>query len=748
MAIATGARIPSTPSRVLANEDGFALGDILAVLRRRWSLILLVGLGGAGLAILASTWMSQIYEAAAVVAVDSTPPAFESTEGEPGSGGDAAANKIELVSSRPLLGQVVDQLRLVDDPLFYSPPSPSSFELPFAYLMFILPQEWLLGGGLAADPGGVEAASFEQPVLAREIAINRLTDRLEVTQPPGAEMLRLSVMADKPAKAADIANAIAVAYVSWEQERDRQTARDAAGLLQQQLDPLQSDLQKAERTVAEFRNKHGLATAGLTSGTLNDQRLTDLRSQLVALRGEQIAKLAQLERARAARSRGGDALADLSASAPIILALRSQVGELERRRAELAQTYGERHPQMLTINVQIEEVRQRLVLETDRAIASIRDELTSISAREQAVERDLASLQENAAVDREAEVQLQELERQAAAARNEYENMLRRFRQAEQTADIGGSDARIVSGAAPPLGPITPGPLILGIVGFTAFTALGSALAFLLEGMDRRVQTSQQVERALGVPSLGIVPFIQQRGWRDRPADYLADRPFSYYAEAAQSIVIQLDAAIGNPGPSSIVVTSALPAEGKTTLVVSLAAALARTGLKVCVLDLDLRRPMVAAKVGLVHAQSTLVDYLAGRAELSEVVQGAARGAFDVVPVGRPLENAVMLLKSAAFARLWGELRSRYDIVVVDSAPMLALSETQAVCRLAKHFVVATRWRHTDTVATGEVIRRLSTMGPSFIGVVLTMVDIGKYKLYAHGESGAYYDRCHKYYAN
>ena len=560
-------------------------------------------------------------------------------------------------------------------------------------------------------------------------------------------MLRLSVKANKPDKAGDIANAIAVAYVSWEKEHDRQTARDAAGLLLPQLEAQQADLQKAERTVAEFRHKHGLAAAGLTSGTLNDQRLIDLRSQLVALRGEQIAKEALVAAGPSGpHSRGGDALADLGASAPVILTLRSQESELERRRAELAQIYAERHPQMLTINIQIEEVRQRLALETDRAIASIRDELASITGRQQAVERDLASLQDGAALDRQAEVQLQELERQAAAARNEYENMLRRYRLAEQTADIGGSEARIVSGATLPLAPITPGPLILGVVGFTAFTALGSAIAFLLEGMDRRVQTGQKAEDALGVPSLGIMPLIRRRRWRDRPASYIAEYPFTHYAEAAQSIVMQLDATMGDPGPSSLVVTSALPGEGKTTLVVSLAAALARAGLKVCVLDLDLRRPMVAAKVGLVDARASLNDYLTGRAVLDEVVHGAARGGFDVVLAGRPAENALMLLKSAAFARLWRELRSRYDVVVVDSAPMLALSETQAVCRLAKHFIVVTRWRHTDTVATGEVIRRLSSMNPSFIGVVLTMVDIGRYKLYAHGEAGAYYQRCRKYY--
>jgi Mrp family chromosome partitioning ATPase len=560
-------------------------------------------------------------------------------------------------------------------------------------------------------------------------------------------MLKLSVSATDPVRAADIANAIAVAYVSWENENERATARDAAGLLGEDLAGLRRDVEKAERAVAEFRIQHGLAGTNGVGGTLNDQRVVDLRNQLVALRSEQLAKKGQLQRAQAARSRGGDALADLGPAAAVIMALRSQLSDLERRKAELALTFAERHPQMLSINSQLDELNRRIALETAQAVASVQDELGSLAAREQAVEQELTSIQGSAALDRQAEVELQELERQAAAARTTYETTLARYRQAEQAADISKSDARIISGASEPLAPTTPAPLLIALVGFTAFTALGSGLGLLLEGLDRRVQTSRQVEQALGVPSLGVMPYIRRRRWRDRPASYLLEHPFTYYAEAAQSIVVQLDAAIGNPGPDALVVTSALPGEGKTTLVVSLAAALARAGLKVCVLDLDLRRPSIAARLGVGQARPDLMDHLAGHCGLNELVRRAPQGGFDVVPVARPSENALMLLKSAAFVQTWNDLRARYDIVVVDTAPMLALSETQAVCRLARHFVVATRWRHTDTVATGEVIHRLSALNPSFIGTVLTMVDVSKYKLYAHGEAGSYYHRCNKYYS-
>lgn len=731
-----------------AHYSGLTLRDIIVALRRRIRLILAFGICGAGLVFALFSLLPPTYEASAVVAVDSTAPTFESADGQARNSGDPVANKIELIESQAILGQVVDEQWLLSDPQFNPPPFFGPSDRAATVLAAWVPEDWLVRVGLAAEGDEAATVSALEPLMVRQRAIDRLRARLVVAQPPGAEMLRVSIRTTDAAQAADIANAIAVAYVSWEKNDQRQTARDTAGVMQQELTGLQKDLEKAERAVAEFRNSHGLSAGGGSGGTLNDQWVVDLRAQLVALRSEQMVKQGQLQRAQAAAGRGGDALADLGASAPIVLSLRSQQGELERRRAELALSFGKRHPQMLSIDTQIDELGRKLALETGRAIASIQDELTAINGRQAAVERDLAELQKNAVVDRQAEVQLQELERQANAARNLYETMLNRFRQAEQTANIGGTDARIVSGATTPLTPVTPSPLILGLVGFAAFTIVGSALSLLLESMDRRVQTSHQVEQALGVPSLGVLPYIRKRKWRNRPASYLVDQPFTYYAEAAQSIVMQLDAVSGEPGPKSLVVTSALPSEGKTTLVVSIAAALARTGLKVCVLDLDLRRPAVAARIGLSKARPDLMDYLAGRALLDEAVRPAPRGGFDLVPVEHPSENALVLLKSAAFTQLWNELQRRYDIVVVDSAPMLALSETQAVCRLARHFIVAARWKHTDTVAAGEVIRRLAAQNPKFVGVVLTMVDIVKYKLYAHGEAGSYYHRSAKYYSS
>src|SRR3954453_729252 len=324
MAIAAAPQTMPIARGVPASEGGLSLRDILAALRRRLRVIVTTGLCGAILGVAASSQLPRTYESAAVVAVDSMAPAFETADGQPDSRGGAVANKIELIKSRFLMGQVVDEMRLTDDPLFSPPQSVGALDIASAYLLSWVPEDWLVRVGRAADRSDGDPVRSATPPDAREIAIDRLQNSLTVTQPPGAEMLQLTVRANGAAQSADIANAVAVAYVSAEKEHQHRTAVDAAGLMRQELGRLQKDVVEAERAVAEFRNSHGLAASGTSGGTLNDQRVVDLRAQLVALRGEQIAKQGQLQRARAALIRGGDALADLGSSAPLVLTLRSQ----------------------------------------------------------------------------------------------------------------------------------------------------------------------------------------------------------------------------------------------------------------------------------------------------------------------------------------------------------------------------------------------------------------------------------------
>ena len=585
---------------------------------------------------------------------------------------------------------------------------------------------------------------------SKDAALDRFRRSLLVTRPTDAGAVVINVTSPVPAKSALIANAVADTYIRWEIEHRQQTAREAAVWIRQQLEQLQVAVQQAEHAVASFRVSHGLTTTSSAGGTLNDQRLVDLKTQLVALRAEQIQKQAKLAQALAARnsSSGALAFADLQNS-PALLQLRAQQADLELRQTELAQVFGARHPQMLDIKAQLSSVAQRIRLEVDQSIAAMRDDLASVASREQAIQSDLGALQGGSQQDRQAEVELQELERQATVNRERYETLLGRYRQALEQADFPASGARVISRAAPPTLPSTPGKAVFAAVGFTASLMLGAMLALVAEQLDRRVQNARQLQRLLGIPALGMLPIIKQRRWRERPASYIAKRPFTYFAEAAQAILAQLDQGASASRPVTVVVTSALPDEGKTTLAVSLAAAAVRGGLKACVVDLDLRRPSVSVRLEPAARIPGLADYVSGTAELAEALRHDASSEIAFVPVGSRPANPLLLIKSQKLDDLLAGLRAHFDLVIVDTPPLLALSETALVARVGDRFILATRWRRTETAAAAEAVARLlSAVSPRFVGFVLTFVDPKKYRIYGRDEAGGYYRQYRKYYVD
>lgn len=735
--------------------SGFSLDQMIAVLRRRLLLIGIVVAAGTALFVGAASLLPPRYSSTAVVVLDQAEPQLSSIiEGaETRQGVDGiVATTMELVNSHEFLSRVMDQLHLYQDPAFNPPPDNRLARFQQTLASF-LPRDWLVKVGIAADAGSppTDATDLESATATKDAALHRFRRFLEVSQPPEAGAIAINYASREPAKAAAIANALADSYVRWELERQQHTAREAAAWLREQLEQLQASVSQAEQAAAQFRVEHGLTAANGGSGTLNDQRVMDLKAQLVALRAEQIQKQSTLAQALSARrpAGGGPALAGLAVS-PALMQLRTQQVDLERRRAELSQVYGARHPQMLDVEAQLRAISEKIRLEVDQSIAGMRDELASLKSRENAIQDELEGLQGGSWQDRQAEVQLRELERQAIVSRDRYETLLARYREARERAEFPTSNARVISRAAPPAFPSTPGKAVFAGVGFTTSLMLGSMLAFIAEQLDRKVRSARSLERLLDIPALGVLPYIRQRRWRKHPASYIAQSPFTYYAEAAQGILAQLDQAGGASRPATVMVTSALPDEGKTTLTVSLAAAAVRAGWRACVVDLDLRRPSVLSRLEPAEAVTCgVVDYVDGAAGLDDVVGWDPKSEIAFVATGRWPKNPLRLIRSQGLDNLIAALRARFDLVIIDTPPLLALSETAMAARLADQFVLATRWSRTETAAAAEAATRLlAAVQPRFVGFALTMVDPKKYRLYGRDEAGAYYKNYREYYVD
>ena len=301
--------------------------------------------------------------------------------------------------------------------------------------------------------------------------------------------------------------------------------------------------------------------------------------------------------------------------------------------------------------------------------------------------------------------------------------------------------------AAPPDRPSTPGPKLFGAVGFTASLMLGTLLALLLERLDSGLRSGKQLEASLGLPALGLVPRVERLKRNQKPHQYLIAKPLSAYAEAIRAIYTSMQLSdVDNP-PKVVLVTSSLPQEGKTTLAVSLATFVARSSQRVFLMDLDLRHPSIQRELR-VTPTTGFVEYMAGERTIEEVIQHDEETGLDYLPVKRQTANPTDLLSSQKMRHLIRQLREAYDYVVIDSAPLLGVTDTKVAALLADKVLFATQWEKTTKDTASNGLAHLREIRASVAGAVLTQVDVVKHAQYGYGDVGQYYGKYQKYYVN
>lgn len=725
------------------------------MLRRRMRLILGVAALGTALAILVAHQIEPHYRATATLMIDPLDGQMLEIAGaadaKPPVGAEVLETQVALITSRSIIEPVMRDLGLLEPQP--GPPSGAyeagrllrELPAPFRQLTRYLPETWLLAAGLAT------AAPSEYDVTeagaVRQAAVDHFTRDLDVRRATDSFVITISYTDPDPRFAAKVANAITKAYVSSQLERRRLAAGRAADWLQERLGQLRETVANSEREAADFQAAHGLYSPG--GSTFNEQRMLDGNRQLIALRDEQLAIEAKLRRARQMRAAGQDldALAESLGSA-LIAGLRAQEATLRRQEAELAQTYGARHPMMVNLRAEIKEVQATLRQEIDRGIRNLEDELAILAGRERALAADLAENGRKQETNQQAALRLRELERQTDAAREHYEALLRRFRATQEQGTLSLSDAQIISPAVAPEKPSTPGPRVFAMIGFTISSMLGGFLALVLERLNRRVGSAAALEQDLGVRVLGLMPRLPTREARRNVGRYMLEKPLSEFAESARTLLVGLQLSQPRWGAPALLVTSALPEEGKSTLCLALALAAARSGFKVLLVDLDLRRPALSRRLsGDTAGGAGLVDYLEAHLPFQELVQHEPSTGIDYVLAGRSPADPLAALQSPRLRHLIDTVRKSYDYVILDSAPLLAVAEARSVARLADRVVLAARWRRTDTEAVSHAVRMLLQMQAELAGCVLTDVRMSKYKLYA-SDAGSYYAQYRRYYAN
>ncbi len=654
-------------------------------------------------------------------------------------------SEMEVIKSRRLADKVIEQLRLYEDPEFNAALRAKGFFDGIFDFRSYLPKEWaaILFDG---QPGKV-LTEAEVRERERVVVVDEFLSRLTVARQGFSRVISIGFTSEDPNRAAEVANKISANYIVDQLEAKFEATRRTTAWLNDKISGLRQKVNASERAVESFREEAGLLQG--TAGPLITQQISALNAQLIlagAHRAETEARLGQVQ--RLIRSAGGAGSAADVLDSPIIQALMVKETEIRRKVVESSGQFGDRHPKMISARAELNDIQSKIESEVKKVVLTLKNEVGIARARESALEKNMERLKLRLGQSNTSEVRLRALEREADADKALLETFLARFEQksAEQDIQSQRPDARVISKADVPIVPSYPKKTIVLSLVVVASAILGVLLVFLLEQLDKGFRSGDQIERLTGASVLSLVPaltgFLKNR---QTPPDYILDRPMSAYGEAVRGLYTSLLLSHVDAPPKTIVFTSAQSGEGKTTLALSLTRMLAKSGRRVMLIDTDLRKPSVSAFLGIPTGPG-LVELLAGEIKLEDVIRKDEPSGAHLITAGKFASNAADIVASDQMKRLVEGLAQSYDLVILDSPPVLAVSDARILANIVDRVVFTVRWADTRRETVAMAMKQVVTSGAKLAGVVLNVVNVKKHAQYGYGDSGYYTGRIKKYY--
>lgn len=647
--------------------------------------------------------------------------------------------EVEVLKSRHLAERVVKALKLDQDPEFNP-----AVRKPSGLGAVAAGVRSLFG---AAAPDAVRLNPVEQQKHDEQI-VDSVLHGLSVKRAGLTYVIDVSYESTSASKAAVIANKFAELYLLEQLEAKFEATQQATSWLNDRLAGLRDQVLADEAAVQQYKIANNLLSASGTS--LTEAEISNYNQTLAQARAQVAEDEARLNTAKQQMARGstgedvGEAL-----DSPVIQQLRAQRSQVSAQVADLAGRYGERHPEMLKAKRQLSDIDNQIHAEIQRIVSNLQAKVQVSRERAAAIGGSLGGAKGTLAANSRAMVGLNELERKAEASRTLYESYLNRYKETSSQQGIEQSDARVVSKAKIPTSQSSPKVSLNLALGILLAFGAGVGAITLAEILDAGLATAEDVERRLDTAYLGSVPLLNSVAEDEQltPIDYVVAKPLSSFSEAFRNLRTSiLYARLGEP-VKVVAITSSLPGEGKTTTSLCLARATALQGQRVLVVDCDLRRRTVNRLLKN-EPKAGLLEVLSGESTLQDAISVDADTGAHVLPLAKSAFTPKDVFGSSAMDRLLADLRGRYDLVILDTAPVLPVADTRVLAPKADAVIFLTRWRKTPQHAIEAAFRLLSGTGAHLGGVALTQVDMKQQTKYGYGDPGYYYAEYKKYYVS
>jgi capsular exopolysaccharide synthesis family protein len=760
----------------VSEEEQFDLRRYWAVIRRHLWGILGLAVSVSVLTFLILLSKTPIYRATASMIIEPKEQKVVSVEELYGVDTKSVAyyyTQVEVLKSRAIARKVIEALNLTSHPEFVGKPAaPDSAEDmgPVGPEGPQIPKDLVSADAGEAADGGEEAAESSllnwrswlpfgtsQPAASGTVepdpvdsVVDQFLARLTVSAIRNTQLVQVSFDAASPELAMRAVNAVCDAYIDANLDARSEVTQLASKWLATRLEGLREKLADSERRLQAYLENQklvdigGVSSSGVASSGVSSliaSQLSDLNSKYIDARKIRL----EAETLYSQIASLGGQVPDNIESMPAIYGdetvrdLKQQEHEALTRVNELSSRYGAQHPERVTAETHLESVRTALKKQVASVAARLKQQIAAAYANENALAGQIDALKSEIQGISRKESVYRELQREVQSNRDLYEMFFKRLKETSEAGDLQPSNARIMDAATLPRVPIRPNKKLGVTIAFALSLLAGIGLAFLLDFMDKSFRSSDEVEQKLGLPLLGVVPLLaqkQKRGAKEDVSKVFLDDPRGTFAESVRTIRTGIMLSSLDDPRMSILVTSSVPGEGKSSLSMSLAYALAQLNSRVLVVEADLRRPNLAKRCGLSAKMPGLSNLVAQTASLEECIHHYDAGNIDLMPAGIIPPNPLELLSSHRFAEAMAELESEYDAIILDAPPMQPVSDALALSRLVRSVIYVIQAEKTPVHMARSGIDRLRKVRAPLTGVVLSQLNMEKSR---RGYSSYYY---------
>ncbi|ANC50383.1 hypothetical protein CP97_14697 [Aurantiacibacter atlanticus] len=719
-----------------APADNLSLRDLLRLLERHKLLVLSI-IGIVTLAVLAQQLLSpNNYRSVAQLQVELIDEVGTNQADVNSRNDQRVANTVRLHRSRSSAEAVVRDLNLTENPAFLA-------EL--------------------GEVSGDETALMQQ-------ATNTLMSMVDVTSEPGSDLVSIAVTAKSP----ELAPLIANRYPDTVGElRNANSNKRREGLLESLLAEQEERGEAARVAFAELSEFRGETQMLVGAGGQEDLAQVN---RIAAEAASASANSAGSASRSSVISRAAGINSTAQATSAALQQLERQHSGLVAEEARLSAIYGPNHPEIVRVTSELATVSSAMVNARAQAAAAAqsvaaaegaqlremaRSQAAQDAARAGRLQGALAAVTSRAFRNNANSVKLSELERAAQLAETAYSSISSRIEQIRAQMQLEGVNTLLVSPAAANYDRISPEPVRMVLIALVGSAIVAAFIALGVDLIDDRLRTSSQIKRLFGLPTLGMLPMFGGGLSTEIKKSPVISDPQSMFAEAARSTYSELRSLPRNKLGQTVLVTSPLPGDGKSTVSLTMAAAAVAMGDRAVLVDLDLRKLGLLQK--LQHELDTpdIVDVMSGRVELDNVLEDHTnRPLLDgpeeisdldetnhivLLSAKRPVSDPAAMLTARRLNVLIAELREKFDLVVINAPAALAVRDARAMCEFADHTVVVTRWGRTTI---DQMKATIETLGGRAAGVIFDQVDYADHARRQFGDSIQYYMESSGYYTD